>query len=74
MKCGMSVRDYKGGGGRGGVKESRCTFALGAVHAESTPASTEIPAISIDTLGHGVVTSVRIVGTTLIHILFTSVT
>ena len=55
-------------------EESRYTSALSAIHAESTPASTEIPANSIDTLGHGVVTSVRAVGTTLIHIFFTSVT
>ena len=37
---------------------SRYTFALSAIHAESTPASTEIPANSIDTLGHGVATRV----------------
>ena len=36
---------------------SRYTSALRAIHAESTPASTEIPANSIDTLGHGVVTT-----------------
>ena len=40
---------------------SRYTSALSAVHAESTPASTEIPANSIDTLGHGVATRVGVV-------------